>query len=106
MMMVVGEDGTSLEDFEVYLKSEFVDAVYLQQNGFDPVDAATSPERQNHVSELVNKILHKTFVFENKEEARSFFYDLRQKFIDWNYMEFESDDFNKQEKIITGLIEG
>ncbi|MBN1466704.1 V-type ATP synthase subunit A, partial [candidate division KSB1 bacterium] len=98
--------GTSLDDFEIYLKSEFLDAVYLQQNGFDPVDAATSPERQNHVSAIVNKILLKEFAFDSKEEARSFFYDLRQKFIDWNYLEFESDEFKGQEKIITDLIEG
>lgn len=106
MMMVVGEDGTSLEDFMVYLKSEFLDAVYLQQNGFDPVDAATAPERQIYISEIVNKILRKEFTFEDKEQARSFFYDLRQKFIDWNYMEFESDEFKAQEKVITDLIEG
>jgi len=106
MMMVVGEDGTSLDDFVVYLKSEFLDAVYLQQNGFDPVDAATSPERQNHVAKLINTILSKNFDFDDKENARSFFYDLRQKFIDWNYMEFESEDFEKQENVIKDLIEG
>ena len=106
MMMVVGEDGTSLDDFVVYLKSEFLDGVYLQQNGFDPVDAATSPERQNYVAKIINTILNKNFNFDDKEEARTFFYDLRQKFIDWNYMEFESDDFKQQEKVITDLIEG
>lgn len=106
MMMVVGEDGTSLEDFELYLKSEFLDSTYLQQNGFDPVDAATSPERQIYISELVNKILAKDFTFADKEGARSFFYDLRQKFIDWNYMEFETEDFKAQEKVITDLIKG
>ncbi len=106
MMMVVGEDGTSLDDFVTYLKSEFLDGVYLQQNGFDPVDAATSPERQNYVSQIINKILTREFEFDNKEEARSFFYDLRQKFIDWNYMEYESDDFKQQEKVITDLIKG
>ncbi|HPW47648.1 MAG TPA: V-type ATP synthase subunit A, partial [Rectinema sp.] len=36
MMKVVGEEGTSLEDYVIYLKSEFLDAVYLQQNSFDP----------------------------------------------------------------------
>jgi V/A-type H+/Na+-transporting ATPase subunit A len=106
MMMVVGEDGTSLEDFLIYLKSEFLDAVYLQQNGFDPVDAATAPERQVYISEIVNTILNKEFTFDSKEQARSVFYDLRQKFIDWNFMEFESDDFKAQEKVITDLIEG
>ena len=106
MMMVVGEDGTSLEDFVVYLKSEFLDAVYLQQNGFDPVDAATAPERQNHVSELIDTLLRKSFRFASKEEARNYFYELRQKFIDWNYMEFASKEFAEQEKIIIDMIEG
>ena len=41
MMKVVGEEGTSLEDFVVYLKSEFLDAVYLQQDAYDDVDGAT-----------------------------------------------------------------
>jgi V/A-type H+/Na+-transporting ATPase subunit A len=40
MMMVIGEEGTSLDDFIVYLKSEFLDAVFLQQDGFDEVDAS------------------------------------------------------------------
>jgi len=49
MMKVVGEEGTSIEDFIVYLKSEFLDGVYLQQNGFDEVDAATDLKRQEYV---------------------------------------------------------
>ena len=40
MMKVVGEEGTSMEDFIVYLKAEYLDAVYLQQDAFDPVDGA------------------------------------------------------------------
>ena len=38
-----------MDDFVVYLKAEFLDAVYLQQNAFDAVDGATSAERQRHV---------------------------------------------------------
>ncbi|NOQ97938.1 MAG: V-type ATP synthase subunit A [Calditrichae bacterium] len=106
MMMVIGEEGTSIEDFEIYLKSEFLDSVYLQQNGFDPIDAATSPERQIYVSKKINGILKKEIPFEDKIQARKFFYELRQKFIDWNYMEFETDEFNRQEKAIDDLIEG
>ena len=41
MMKVVGEEGTSLEDFTTYLKAEFLDAVYLQQNAFSETDAST-----------------------------------------------------------------
>ncbi len=106
MMMVVGEDGTSLDDFVLYLKSEFLDAVYLQQNGFDPIDAATSPQRQQHVANVIDTLLKKKLSFSSKEEARAFFYDLRQKFIDWNYMEFATEEFAAQEKVIIDMIEG
>ncbi len=104
MMMVVGEEGTSLDDFVVYLKSEFLDGVYLQQNAFDEVDAASSPERQKYVSEKIHEILKTDFHFEDKEGARDFFYDLRQKFIDWNGIKIDSDDFEKQEKQIDETI--
>jgi V/A-type H+-transporting ATPase subunit A len=78
MMMVVGEEGTSIEDFIIYLKSEFVDSVYLQQNAFDEVDAATSPERQDLIMGKNCDILDLELDFETKEEARKFFYDLRR----------------------------
>ncbi len=106
MMQVVGEEGTSLEDYLIYLKSEFLDSAYLQQDGFDPIDAACSTERQVYVSSVIDDILNKSFDFDNKEQARKYFYDLRQKFIDWNYTEFESDEFKNQEKVIKDLIKG
>ena len=105
MMMVVGEEGTSLEDFETYLKAEFLDAVYLQQNAFDEVDAACSPQRQQYVFTRVHEVLMKAFSFESKEQARDFFYQLRQGFIDWNYIPSETDEFKAQEEKINRLIE-
>ena len=45
MMKVVEEAGTSMDDY-VYLKAEYLDAVYLQQDAYDEVDGATSAERQ------------------------------------------------------------
>lgn len=84
MMKVVGEEGTSLDDYVIYLKGEFLDAVYLQQNSFDPVDAAVSPERQKIMFVLITRILGSKLEFNNKEEARSWFYELRQLFIDLN----------------------
>jgi V/A-type H+-transporting ATPase subunit A len=106
MMKVVGEEGTSIEDFTLYLKSDFLDSVYLQQNGFDEVDAATSALRQQYVFARIVKVLRKEFSFEDKAKARDFFYNLRHKFIDWNYKEWESDEFKKQEKKIDGLLDG
>ena len=107
MMKVVGEEGTSLEDFVMYLKGEFIDGVYIQQNGFDPVDASTGEERQKYVfSKIVNEILKKQFSFEDKDKARQFFYDLRHAFIDWNYKAWNTDAAKKQEEKINGIIKG
>ena len=106
MMKVVGEEGTSIEDFIVYLKSEFLDGVYLQQNGFDEVDAATKDERQKYVFSKVCAVAKKGFTFKDKGAARDYFYKLRHLFIDWNYKEWESAEFKKQEQEINTVLEG
>ena len=105
MMKVVGEEGTTLEDFATYLKSEFLDSAYLQQNGFDEVDAATNEERQKYVFERVDRVLKKDFSFRDKEQARRFFYSLRHNFIDWNYKKWQSDEFKNKEEEILALLE-
>ncbi len=104
MMKVVGEEGTSTEDFSVYMKGEFLDGVYLQQNGFDEVDAATGGERQKYVFSKVAEILRKEYSFREKKEARDYFADLRYKFIDWNYRKWDSEEFKEQEKILDQIL--
>ena len=49
-------------------------------------------------------ILTTAFPFESQDQARGFFNDLRQLFIDWNYMEWEGEDFKKQQAAIETLI--
>ena len=93
MMKVVGEEGTSQEDFVTYLKAEFIDAVYLQQNAFSDSDATTPVERQRIMFSVMEKALVAAFAFADKVEARHFFMDLRQSFIDWNDKPFNSDEF-------------
>jgi V/A-type H+/Na+-transporting ATPase subunit A len=107
MMKVIGEEGTSVGDFEIYLKAEFLDAVYIQQNGFDPVDSATTPERQRYVFNMIyERVLEKGFAIKDKPAARQFFYNLRQAFIDLNYEEWGAQGFKiQQEKIETLLKE-
>jgi V/A-type H+-transporting ATPase subunit A len=104
MMKVVGEEGTSLEDFIIYLKGDFLDAVYLQQNSFDEIDAAANPERQKHTFQYILHILGSSFTFKDKEEARVWFNGLRQKFIDFNYSPWQSDRFKTIEGELLGLI--
>ena len=104
MMKVVGEEGTSIEDFLIYLKAEFLDGVYLQQNAFNDIDAATSKERQIYVFSKIVSILDKKFSFSTKMDARSAFYKLRQFFIDWNYTEWESQRFKNKEQDIDSFV--
>jgi len=85
MMMVVGEEGTPIEDFTVMLKAEFFDAAYLQQNAFDAVDAATSVDRQRFVFDKILEILEADFTFKDKNEARHALKKISSMFINWNY---------------------
>lgn len=84
MMKVVGEEGTSLDDYIIYQKGELLDSVYLQQNSFDPVDAAVVVERQVETFDVLYDILMSNFAFDDKKDVRLFFNRVRQAFLDWN----------------------
>ncbi len=103
MMKVIGEEGTTLSDYITYLKSETLDAVYLQQNSFDLVEANCGKLRQRYVIDKLLYVLGSDYTVQNKDDARSFFNRMRQKFIDWNYTEFESEAFGKAESEIDEL---
>lgn len=100
MMKVIGEEGTTTEDYIEYLKSDFLDSVYMQQNSFDEVDGSVSVERQNYTFNKVLQVLGSDFELENKDSARVFFNQMRQKFLDWNYSAWNSDKFKEAEKEI------
>jgi len=100
MMKVVGEEGTSINDYIIYQKSELIDAVYLQQNSFDPVDASVIVERQEYLFNLLFKIIGSNFKLNSKKEVRSYFNEIRQKFLDWNNVEFKSERFEQIESEI------
>jgi len=95
MMKVIGEEGTSLEDYIIYLKSDLLDYAYLQQNSFDEVDYAVSPERQRIVFKTLFNILAAEFRADDKKAARVFFNELRQRFIDWNGVEMTDPRFKE-----------
>ena len=75
------------------------------QNSFDPVDAAVNPDRQRHLFAFLSGVLRATLRFANKEEARTWFNRIRQKFLDWNSSEWKSDDFARIEKELGSSIE-
>jgi len=105
MMKVVGEEGTSGGDFTTYLKGEFLDAVYLQQNAFIDVDAATPVERQRDMFGVVEKALLADYPFTDKGAARSFFQGLTQAFIDWNNTAQEQPEYAPRRAALAKMIE-
>ncbi|MCQ2450889.1 MAG: V-type ATP synthase subunit A [Clostridia bacterium] len=100
MMMVVGEEGTSNEDYIVYQKGELLDAVYLQQNSFDPIDASCGIDRQKYVFGLLYTILTENYSFTSKRDIRLFFNQLRQELLDWHTTAFDTPEFYNQEQVI------
>ncbi|RKX44899.1 MAG: V-type ATP synthase subunit A [Verrucomicrobia bacterium] len=104
MMKVVGEEGTSIEDFEVYLKSEFLDSAYLQQDSFHAVDGATSADRQNYVFTKIQEILEVKAFFPDKDAAREWFLQLTSVAKDWNRVEMESEEFIQLERRIDAML--
>lgn len=104
MMKVVGEEGTSIDDFVLYLKSEYIDATYLQQNAFSDTDASNSVERQEYVFGKLLKVMDTKMKFDDKNVARSFFQQLTQTCRDWNNSPFESDEFKQIEEQMTKAL--
>ncbi|AGW14783.1 V-type ATP synthase subunit A [Megalodesulfovibrio gigas] len=100
MMQVVGDEGTSLEDYLLYLKAEFLDAVYLQQDAYDPVDGATDADRQRRVFSLVSGILAMDFAMQDKDSAKRFFLSLTQTFLDFNRVPMDDPGFEQAERAI------
>ena len=104
MMKVVGEEGTSIEDFITYLKSEYLDSVYLQQDAYHEIDAACSADRQKYVFDRVYKILKTPMEFADKDSARGFFLKLTQATKDWNRVAFDSNEFKSLEEQIFNSV--
>ncbi len=104
MMKVVGEEGTSIEDFITYLKSEYLDAVYLQQDAYHDIDAACTGERQKYVFDKVYSILKTPMSFDEKDVARTFFLKLTQVTKDWNRVAMDSQEFKEIEANITASV--
>jgi V/A-type H+/Na+-transporting ATPase subunit A len=104
MMKVVGEEGTSLDDFLRHLQAEYLDAVYLQQDAFDPVDGASNAERQALVFSDLVEIVRTPLKLEGKEAARRFFQTLTQATKEWNRMAWGGDTFEAGRARVRQLV--
>jgi V/A-type H+-transporting ATPase subunit A len=94
MMTVIGEEGTSIDDFVVALFADLIDSCFLQQNAFDDVDGASSAERQVFMLDKLLEAVDAGFEFESKDEARKTLFDLSGLFRNWNYAAAGSDEYD------------
>ncbi len=93
MMTVVGEEGTSIEDFAVAQKAEFFDSCYLQQNAFDDVDAATPSERQKFVFAKLLEVIDLDLGVHTKSAVRRTMVTATDLFRNWNYAVTDSEEY-------------
>ena len=93
MMTVVGEEGTSTDDFILAMKAEFFDNCYLQQNAYDDVDGATPAERQQFVFEKMLQVLEIDLELPDKDTVRHSLVHATSLFRNWNYAATDSDEY-------------
>ncbi len=106
MMKVVGEEGTAMQDYVTYLKAEYLDAAYLQQDAFHEVDAASGAARQRHVFGRLSGVLRARLDFPDKDAARRFFQELTQLTKEWNLVRQDEPAFDEIEGRIAAKVEG
>jgi V/A-type H+-transporting ATPase subunit A len=101
---ILGDDGVPLSYHDKYWKSELIDRIILQQDGFDKIDQSTPMERQRYMLELILKICRTDFSFEIFEEVMPYFIKMVNLCKQMNYAEFKSPDFNRFESELETVI--
>ena len=101
---ILGDDGVPMSYHVNFWKSELVDFIILQQDGFDPVDSLCPMERQRFMLDLVLDICKKDFDFEDFEKCREFFKNLINELRQMNYSVYESDQFWAYNESVNKLI--
>ncbi len=104
MMLVVSEEGLSVEELVSYLKSEGVEAGCLQQDSFDPVERATSLERQVSDFLLLMEMVRHAFTFQDKDEARNRMTHLQNLFFQMKYCPFNSETYQTYRGEIESIL--
>ncbi|MBF5051111.1 V-type ATP synthase alpha chain [Candidatus Clavichlamydia salmonicola] len=104
-MEVVGSDGISISDMEIFLKGELYDFCYLQQNAFDPVDNYCSSERQLELLKLMQKIFNTSFAYSDGDSIREYFLILQSKIKNLNALVFKSVEYQENNQAIEQFVE-
>ncbi len=101
---ILGDDGVPLAYHEKFRKSELIDRIILQQDGFDRIDQSTPMNRQRYMLEFILDICDTDFVFESFEEVQPYFVHLENLCKQMNYAEFEGSDFNRFKAEVAQIV--
>jgi len=101
---ILGDDGVSLDTHQTFWKSEIVDAIILQQDAFDAVDARTPMQRQKYMTEKVLAVTDTELAFDTFEEINPYYKKIINTLKQMNYSSFESQDFKKFESELEELL--
>jgi len=102
---ILGDDGVPMSYHVTFWKSELVDFIILQQDGFDPVDSLCPIERQRFMVDVVLDICERDFEFEDYEKCRDWFKIIINELRQMNYSEFHSEAFEKYYNDVLKLLE-
>ena len=102
---ILGDDGVPMSYHILFWKSELVDFIILQQDGFDPVDSLCPMERQRYMLDLVLSICDRDFQFQDYEACREVFKNIINDLKQMNYSEFKSEAFYKYSDKVTKYLE-
>jgi V/A-type H+-transporting ATPase subunit A len=101
---ILGDDGVSVDYHLTYWKSEIVDAVILQQDAFDKVDARTPLARQHFMVELVLQVCDTEYAFDSYEPINPYFKRVINQLRQMNYSAYQSPEFQEFEKGLHDII--
>ena len=101
---ILGDDGVPLSYHDKFWKSELIDAIVLQQDGFDKIDQSTPMERQRYMLELILGVCRTEFDYETFDDVRPFFAQMINFCKQMNYSEFRSPEFQRFEKELRDLV--
>ncbi len=101
---ILGDDGVTVDYHLTFWRSEVVDAVILQQDAFDSIDARTPLARQQYMADWVLRICDTHFQFDSFEQVNPYFKRVVNQMKQMNYSEFESEQFRSFEKELEEML--
>jgi len=105
-MKVVGEEDLTIGELVHFLKSELIDAVYMQQNAFNEVDAGPEVARVKQLMSMTTRIVAHDFGFSSKDQARDALTKITALMRDWNITPADASEAKALLDEVEALLKG